>query len=453
MSLLDESTRDLAGPSPAEVGKKKCSFPFLVPKKEPLFAESDMIPGDSIDHQLEVEIIDPKDHSQFAAVEEESGDIYIVDDEHVVDDSLSEMTDVQVDTFCHDGGRIDGLSLMSHIRAAYVKPFGLAALTPAQVTLSNHAVLQVDGTGSTTCRAPTASDVNSKFLLYRRQFCHNGVLPPSPESSLDKFSAVRRRMVTVNLATVEDSGHISSGGVLRDEFPQFDGQQKGKKRKVIPKAKKTAHKSPNSPSSSTSRMLRDEEVGQSANSKGQEVEPSSSVPTHSKEQEVEPSSSASTRSKELLDQNVRSHLLQTKSLSKKREKTVSSNNCLKQISESTNDVPKAKRKKQSIEEEVSIEPGPSKERREKKLSKKKGSKVALNTADHKEGEGVEEKEIGESPTAKEVKRVAATSSREKGQKRKKARVSKAAPTDVKKKPSPQPIPKSVPQVCVCVCVC
>ena len=91
--------------------------------------------------QYEVEVVAPDDYPYFVEMEKKKGDIFIMDDEHEVDDRLLEMTEVQADTFCHENGQVDGLNLIANL--TYLQPIGSSS------------DWQVDGTKTCCCEDGT----------------------------------------------------------------------------------------------------------------------------------------------------------------------------------------------------------------------------------------------------------------------------------------------------------
>ena len=91
--------------------------------------------------QYEVEVVAPDDYPYFVEMEKKKGDIFIMDDEHEVDDRLLEMTEVQADTFCHENGQVDGLNLIANL--TYLQPIGSSS------------DWQVDGTKTSCCEDGT----------------------------------------------------------------------------------------------------------------------------------------------------------------------------------------------------------------------------------------------------------------------------------------------------------
>lgn len=206
--VLDEATKDLIGLPSADVRRDQ-SLPAMCSmsgegeaKLEVLLINDIHFQYDvnrDIRCQYEVEVVAPDDYLHFVEIEKEKGDIFIMDDEHEVDGSLLEMTDIQVDTFCHEHGQVDGLNLIAN----------LTQLQP----LKSSCVWQVDGSGS----CPPDGDntaLEIRFDQYRRRYAidhvsANGSSEFQQVIPSNRFSKWKKKVSHTSLAKFS---HVVSEG-------------------------------------------------------------------------------------------------------------------------------------------------------------------------------------------------------------------------------------------------
>ena len=171
--------------------------------------------------QYEEEVVAPDDYPYFVEMEKKRGDIFIMDDEHEVDDRLLEMTEVQTDTFCHENGQVDGLNLIANL--TYLQPIG------------GSCDWQVDGTKTCCCEDGSVA-LETKFEQYRRCYAvDRGYANVKSEFKQvvpgNGFSKCREKISHTSLAKF---GHVMLEGLQASaktygDISQFDGP--GSKRK------------------------------------------------------------------------------------------------------------------------------------------------------------------------------------------------------------------------------
>ena len=240
--ILDEATKDLIGLPSADVRRDQslpsmCSMPGEgAAKMEVLLINNIHFQYDvnrDIRCQYEVEVVAPDDYLHFVEMEKEKGDIFIMDDEHEVDESLLEMTDIQVDTFCHEHGQVDGLNL-------------IANLTQLQ-SLKSSCVWQVDGSGS--CPPDSGSTaLETRFDQYRRRYAIDHVSANGssefqqviPSNRFSKWKKVSHTSLAEFSHVVSEGAEASIKGYdvsgTETHISQLDGS--GSKRKTRGASKK-----------------------------------------------------------------------------------------------------------------------------------------------------------------------------------------------------------------------
>lgn len=162
--ILDEATKELIGLPPADVRRDQPAHLIHNLPGEGATEVDVLVINDirfqydvnkDIHCQYDVEVVAPDDYPYFVEMEKKKDDIFIMDDEHEVDDSLLEMTDIQVDTFCHEHGQVDGLNLITNL--THLQP------------LRSSCAWQVDG--SETCHPEDNSTaLEARFEQYRRRY-------------------------------------------------------------------------------------------------------------------------------------------------------------------------------------------------------------------------------------------------------------------------------------------
>ena len=212
--------------------------------------------------QYEVEVVAPDDYPYFVEMEKKKGDIFIMDDEHEVDDRLLEMTEVQADTFCHENGQVDGLNLIANL--TYLQPIGSSSDWQVDGTKTScwedgtKSCCYEDGAKTSCCEGGTKTSccedstktsccedgtktcgnvaLEAKFEQYRRRYAvDRGCTSVKSEFKQvipgNAFSKCREKISHISLAKF---GHVTVKGLQASaktygDISQFDGS--GSRRK------------------------------------------------------------------------------------------------------------------------------------------------------------------------------------------------------------------------------
>ena len=120
-------------------------------------SQNDIITCETMESPFEVEVIAAEDYDSFKSLARASDDsgISIVDDDHEESDSLSELTTIQANTYCHLEGQVDLLTFSTNLRKALFGKEDLSNVSHScfrdseRPSISGHRhLIQVDGSAN-----------------------------------------------------------------------------------------------------------------------------------------------------------------------------------------------------------------------------------------------------------------------------------------------------------------